>query len=233
MNLNKKHLIILLIFIGVLFIIATACAQADSAAKDTSKQVTVKIYNFPPGVLWGPKALKLKNGEMISSSNESGKIVNNYNCYIATVLEPNQAKKVELNKTFQLVFSTGDEVKGTVVHVANQDSGNSLIIFKITDCIEKLINYRKISFEIVWWSANGLRVPNSSIVERGDKNYIIRKRVGYTDDILIKVLKESEKYSIIENYTSLELKELGYTTEEIKNMRSISLYDEILLKPTK
>lgn len=66
MNLNKKHLIILLIFIGVLFIIATACAQADSAAKDTSKQVTVKIYNFPPGVLWGPKALKLKNGDAIA-----------------------------------------------------------------------------------------------------------------------------------------------------------------------
>ena len=179
------------------------------------------------------KSLKLKNGEMISSSNESGKIVNNYNCYIATILEPKQAKKAELNKTFQLLLSTGDEIKGTVVHIANQDSGNSLIIFKITNCIEKLINYRKISFEIVWWSANWLRVPNSSIIEKGDKNYIIRKRVGYTDDILIKVLKKSEKYSIIENYTSLELKELGYTTEEIKNMRSISLYDEILLKPTK
>ena len=66
MNLNKKHLIILLIFIGVLFIVATACAQADSAAKDTTKQATVKIYNFKPGVLWGPKALKLKNGDAIA-----------------------------------------------------------------------------------------------------------------------------------------------------------------------
>ena len=64
-------------------------------------------------------------------------------------------------------------------------------------------------------------------------NYIIRKRVGYTDDILVKILKQSQTYSIIENYTSLELKELGYSTEEIKNMKNISLYDEILLKPTK
>lgn len=66
MNLNKKHLITLLIFIGALFIIASACAQADSAAKASTKQATVKIYNFKPGVLWGPKSLILKNGDAIA-----------------------------------------------------------------------------------------------------------------------------------------------------------------------
>ena len=95
------------------------------------------------------------------------------------------------------------------------------------------MNYRKISFEIVWWNASGLKVPNSSIIERDGKNYIIRERIGYTDDILIKVLKKAENYSIIENYTSLELKELGYSTEEIRNMKNISLYDEILLNPSR
>lgn len=177
--------------------------------------------------------LKLKTGEMIPSSNESGKIVNNYYCYIATILESEEAKKAELEKSVQLVLSTGDEVKATIEYIAEQESGNRLIIFKITSSVEKLVSYRKISFEVVWWSANGLKVPNSSIVERDGKNYIIRKRVGYTDDILVKILKESENYSIVENYTSLELKELGYSSEEIRNMKNISLYDEILLKPSK
>ena len=49
----------------------------------------------------------------------------------------------------------------------------------------------------------------------------------------VTVLKKSDNYSIIEKYTGLELKELGYTTEQIKEMKNISLYDEILLKPTK
>lgn len=178
-------------------------------------------------------SLKIKTGEMIPSSEESGKIVNNYNSYIATILESKEAKNAELNKNVQLLLSTGDEIKAKIIHIAEQESGNTLIIFEITNCVEKLISYRKISFEIIWWSANGLRVPNSSIIERDGKNYIIRKRVGYTDDIVVKVLKESEDYSIIENYTSSELKELGYSTEEIKNMKSISLYDEILLKPSK
>ena len=179
------------------------------------------------------KSLKIKTGEMIPSSNESGKIVNNYNCYLVTILEPEEVQKAEINKSVQLVLSTGDEVKAKIHNIKEQESGNSLVTFEITNCVEKLTNYRKISFSIVWWSANGLRVPNSSIVERDGENYIIRKRVGYSDDILIKVLKKSENYSIIENYTTSELKELGYTTEEIKNMKSISLYDEILLKPSK
>jgi len=176
-------------------------------------------------------SLKLKTGEMIASSNESGKIVNNYYCYLAGILKSEEARNAKLNKTVRLVLSTGDEVKATIIHIAEQKSGNTLIVFKLTDCVEKLMAYRKISFEVVWWSADGLKVPNSAITEKDGKYYIIRKRIGYTDDILIKILKKSEDYSIIENYTSLELKELGYSTEEIKNMKNISLYDEILLNP--
>ena len=78
-----------------------------------------------------------------------------------------------------------------------------------------------------------MKVPNTSILEKEGVNYIVRKRVGYTDNILVKVLKVADNYSIIENYTSSELKEAGYSTEEIKTMKSITLYDEILLRPSK
>ena len=177
--------------------------------------------------------LKLKTGEMISNSNESGKIVNNYYCYIATVVKSEEANNIKVNDSIQLVLSTGDEVKAKIHSISEQKSGNKLLIFKITDCVEKLMSYRKISLRVVWWNASGLRVPNSSIVEKDGKTYIIRKRIGYTDDILVKILKNTENYSIIENYTSLELKELGYSTEDIRNMKNISLYDEILLRPSK
>lgn len=177
--------------------------------------------------------LKLKTGEMIPSSNESGKIVNNYYCYIATILKSDEAKNAEVNDTVNIHLTTGDEIKTIIEYISEQENGNKLIVLKIKDCVEKLINYRKISFEIVWWSAKGLRVPNSSIIEEDGKKSIVRKRIGYTDKILVKVLKSTEDYSIIENYTSMELKELGYTNKEIENMKNISLYDEILLKPSK
>lgn len=177
-------------------------------------------------------SLKLKTGQTVASSDECGKIVNNYYCYIATVTDAEEANEVEVNDTLKIVLSTGDEVKAKVYQTTEQESGNKLIIFKINDGVEKLISYRKISLEIIWWSANGLKVPNSSIAEKDGMNYIVRKRVGYSDDILVKVLKKAENYSIIENYTSLELRELGYSSSEIANMKNISLYDEILLKPS-
>ena len=43
---------------------------------------------------------------------------------------------------------------------------------KITDGVEELINYRKISIEVIWWNATGLRVPNSSVLERDGKNNV-------------------------------------------------------------
>ena len=54
------------------------------------------------------------------------------------------------------------------------------------------MNYRKVAVNIIWWSASGLKVPNTSIQKENDKSYIIRKRAGYSDKILVKVLKESK-----------------------------------------
>lgn len=64
MKFNKKHLMILLIFIAALCVICAVSAHPNFAAK-TSKS-TIKINNFKPGVSWGPKALKLKNGDAIA-----------------------------------------------------------------------------------------------------------------------------------------------------------------------
>ena len=179
------------------------------------------------------KSLNLKTGEIVPTSEEKGKIVNNFYCYLATVISSEEANNAQINDNVKLKLSTGDEVKASVEYISEQDNGKRLIVFKTTKCVDKLIDYRKISFDIIWWSADGLKVPNTSILKEEDKTYIIRKRVGYSDKIPVKVLKESKNYSIIENYTSLELKELGYTAEEINNVKTIGLYDEILLNATK
>ena len=92
------------------------------------------------------------------------------------------------------------------------------------------MKYRSAQINIIWWTSSGLKVPNSCVLYNGNKATVTRIRAGYTDDILIKVLMSNENYSIIENYTSSELRELGYTLEEIRNMKSISLYDEVRIK---
>ena len=59
--LNKRSIIIFLIVIAAFLVVFAVSAHEVSAAK-TSK-TTVKIYNFKPGVSWGPKAVKLRNGD--------------------------------------------------------------------------------------------------------------------------------------------------------------------------
>ena len=82
---------------------------------------------------------------------------------------------------------------------------------------------------------SGKKIPNSAIgyEERGDNKvaYVIRTRAGYQEKIWIKEKKSNGKYTIVSDYTSEELKELGFTTDEIKSRKTISLYDEILTNP--
>lgn len=176
------------------------------------------------------EGLKLKTGEIVATSDESGKIIDNFYAYIACILknENIEAAGVKVDSSLKIRLSNSKECTATIEYISQENEDESLVVLKITECVEELINYRKISLDILWWSESGLKVPNSAIkYESDDLAYITRKRVGYTDDIYVKILKQNDKYSIIENYTNIELKEKGVSEEKRKNRRTISLYDEI------
>lgn len=101
------------------------------------------------------------------------------------------------------------------------------MVFEINNNVSDLIKYRKTSFDVIWWSNSGLKIPNSSIKYEGNIAYVIRNRSGLKEKIFVKVLRSNEKYSIVENYSYAELKEAGYDTSELKNKKSISVYDQI------
>jgi len=174
--------------------------------------------------------LKLKTGEIVATSEESGKIIDNFYCEIACVLknETMNEAKFEIGSNIKIRLANSREITAKVEYIAQEENEKSLVVLKIDDSVEELINYRKISFDIIWWSEEGLKVPNKAIkYENEDLAYVIRKSVGYVDKIYIKILKQSDKYSIIENYTNAELKEKQVSEEEIKNKRTILLYDEL------
>ena len=174
--------------------------------------------------------LNLKTGQIIPSSNESGKIVNNYYCYIATVIKNNDTQKLEEGKYVKIRLTNGDEISAKVEKL-KPDNDKYIAILKITKDVEELIEYRKINFDIIYWSYSGLKVQNTSLIEENGLKYVVRVRAGYKDKILVKVNKSNETYSIIEDYSTDELKELGWTSNEIVNNKSIGIYDEIMVNP--
>ncbi|MFR0823023.1 MAG: HlyD family efflux transporter periplasmic adaptor subunit [Clostridia bacterium] len=175
--------------------------------------------------------LHLKTGQIVTTSEESGKVIDNFACYIACILDSDSSKEAEIGDSVKLRLSNAKVVDASVEYIAQQNDKENLFVFKIEKYVEELVNYRKISLDVIWWNATGWKVPNAAIqYEREDLAYVIRKRAGYADKIYVKVLKQNDKYAIIDNYEkSTELQEKGVSEEEIKNRRKISLYDEITL----
>ena len=173
----------------------------------------------------------LKVGAVIPQSAEKGKIVNNYECYIAVCMNTERALSAKEGERVSIRLSNTDEVSAEIVYASEADDNGRILVFKIKDDVEKLIEYRKISLDIIWWKYTGFKVSNDAILKDGDKTYIERSKAGYTDKILVKVERQNETYSIVKNYTNDELIELGYTEEEVSDMKNLKLklYDEIIL----
>lgn len=175
--------------------------------------------------------LELKTGKIVATSEESGKVIDNFCCYIATISTSEEAKNAKVEDKVKVRLSNNQEVTAQITNIIDEEDGERVLILKLTKQVEELINYRKITFDLIWWSSSGLKVPNQAIVEQDGLKYVVRNRAGYLKKILVNVTKQGEKYSIVEPYSTEELKELGFTSEEILNYRKITLYDEILLNP--
>ena len=175
--------------------------------------------------------LDVTTGQIVSSSSEEGKVINNFNIYIATVLDSLPAKQAETGKNVLITLASGEEVNATIHYTKVQDNGKVLIIFKINTLTDELRSYRKIYFNITWWSFAGIKVPNDAIIEdENHSKYVLRKNSAGTTKCYVKILKTNEKYSIISSYSVEDLTALGI---DINTYKGINIFDTIMLYPKK
>lgn len=174
--------------------------------------------------------LNLKTGKMIATSEESGKIIDNFSCYIVTILNSEKSKEAKVGDKLKVSLSGDKELSAEIAYIKPEDNDN-LVVLEVDELAEELINYRKITFDLIWWSYSGLKIPNQAIKEKDGLQYVVRSRAGYLNKILVKVLRQNDKYSIVTSYSTEELKELGYTPEEISTLKKLTIYDEIIINP--
>ena len=173
-------------------------------------------------------SLDLKTGQIISASNDCGKVIDNFKCYIAITMNSKEAKEAKVNDKVQIRISNDDEEDAKIVQI-NEESGKRTIIFQIDNMSEDLINHRKIAVEVIWWDVSGLKVSNQALIKENDLYYVMRNKAGVQTKMLVKVKKQTDKYSIIESYKNEELQELGLSAQDIKNYKKISNYDEVMI----
>ena len=173
--------------------------------------------------------LNLRTGELIETSNEKGKIITEFYSYLAIEMNSDAAMNAKVGDKVKIRYDAENSISSEIVYI-KEDDDCRIIVFKIKDLPEKLINYRKISVDVIWWEYSGLKVPNSAIITEGEKSYVERNRAGSKAKVLVKILKQNDAYSIVDNYTTQELQEMGYSYDEISNMYSIKRYDKIIVK---
>lgn len=173
--------------------------------------------------------LDLKSGKIVTTSNECGKVIDNFKCYIAVTMNSKNAMSAEVGKTVNLRISNNEEYEAKIAKI-NEESGKRTIIFEIRNVTEDLINHRKIVVDVIWWDVSGLKVPKQALTQENGLYYVTRNKAGIQTKLLVKIKRQTDKFAIIEPYTETELKEkLGYDAKAIKNYAEITNYDEIII----
>lgn len=176
--------------------------------------------------------LNLKTSQIIATSGEAGKVIDNFTYYIATSMNSEEAMNSKVGDKIKIRLSTNDEIKSEIVHI-NEEKNGRVFILKIDTLTEKLINYRKVSFDVIWSSDSGLKLPNKAIAkDENGLSYLVRTKSGYLSKLIVKIVNSNENYSIVSTYNTEELTNLGFTQEQISDYRKIKLYDEVLMYPT-
>ena len=176
------------------------------------------------------ESLDLKTGQIVATSNDCGKVIDNFKCYIAVPMDSVKAMEAKVGDKVQIRISNKEELDAKIVQI-NEGSGKRVIIFLVNKLVDELINHRKIAIDVIWWSESGLRIPNQALIEENGLYYVIRNKAGVQSKILVKLDVQTDKFSIISSYSASELQEIGYDEEDIRNYKKISNYDEILLNP--
>lgn len=173
--------------------------------------------------------LGLTNGQIVSTVENKGKIVNNFVSYIAVTSKSEEAQNAKVKQKIYVELPNGNVINARIVQINSNSEKSKTIIIKINQGIEDLLIYRKVNFNIIWWNDNGFKIPNSALIEENGLHYVIKTRNGYSNLILVKLDNQSDYYSIVSNYSTSEIKELTNVLENANT--SLTLYDQILTKP--
>lgn len=175
------------------------------------------------------KEMKLRTDEIVSNSTKSIKIVDNYYCYIVVHITDEHKDNIEVGDTVQIRLNYGntEKTKAEIVSIKDEGEGKTIVL-KITKNVEELINYRKISFDIIWWEEQGLKIPNAAVVGQGNNATVTLLKYGLEYTVRVKIQAQNEDYSIITDLSSSDIEELNLSSADVK--RSISIYDELVIK---
>lgn len=177
------------------------------------------------------KEVDVKPGIQIATSETNGKVVDNFIMYLAVESTNKEMKGKKVGDRIGVrIFE--DIVRAEIVKIPNKKIKNDkTMVLKITDNVERLIDTRCLDVDLIWWESEGLMISKKAIEEENGFYFVEKNKWTYKERVMIKIVRESDEMSLVENYTSDELKEMGV---DISGKRpGIQEDDEIIISKKK
>ena len=176
-----------------------------------------------------------ESGEVKTSTEfNSFKIINNFEWYLALKVDNRKdINDYEIGDVLDLKYSLKDielELEGKIIAI-NNTSNKSVIILKFNKYLHDFYNARFPKVSLIQKKIEGLKIPNSVIIDQdGEKGVYIKDFSGIVNYRPIKIISTRGDDTYIEKGDENLL--INIDTRE-KETRTVSIYDEILLKPSK
>lgn len=164
------------------------------------------------------------------SNSEFGiKIVDNFGAYLLVKTESgsNDQYIVE-GKNYKIRISDLENLTLTAQLINNvNENGFNYSLFEIQNEIDDLVDYRKLSCEVVWNTTNGMAVPLNSIYQDETLNYDYVLMVYGTDYIKvpINIIAKSDSIALVENVSKEQMEQYG-----LDSSFKLELYDELIIE---
>lgn len=161
----------------------------------------------------------------LNKAMNSFKIVDNYEFYIALMVEDNKdIENYKVNQILTIELEEGKEIKGKIITI-NTSSSKSVMVLRINKYVHDYYDLRFPVVYIIKSKKEGYKIPSKVIVENnGLKGVYIKEINGIVRFRPLSILGEADNFTYVskgDNTGNIEIDGIKHKT--------ISLYDEIFL----
>lgn len=166
--------------------------------------------------------IDILNEGVIKHGQPIARIINNIKQYLAIVVEENEIINFEENNSV-IIRDKNNQINAKVHNIYTKNDKN-IVVLEISEQNIEINDTRVAEFDIIYKSIEGIKIPKSSIVKKDNvEGVYIVSETGSAKFIEIKGTSyENEEFIVIDYYKN-----------EIEGVKTIDIYDEIILEPKK
>ena len=165
-----------------------------------------------------------------NNSSEFGiKVVDNFKTYLLVKSQAGENDEyIKQGNSYRIRISDLENVTITAVLVRNitQDNYN-YSLFEIDNEVDSLVDYRKLSCEVIWDVESGMAVPLNAVYKDETQEYNYVLLVYGTDYIRVpvRIIAQSDSIAIVENVDNEE-----YEKYNLDSTFKLEVYDELVIE---